>query len=79
MTLNVTDLIRSPQYCVIIVLCGRVRQGAYQPAVSVLGATDKVRTEGLQHECQKSFVISSVLGAFLYRHDAFSLSSRAGG
>ena len=63
----------------IMTLCGRVRQGAYQPAVSVLGATDKVRTEGMQHASENSYVISSLLGASLYRHDAFCWSSRAGG
>jgi len=79
MTLNVTDHIRSPQCCAIMALCGRVRQGAYQPAVSVLGATDKVRTDGMQHANHKSYVISSLLGSFLYCHDAFCLSSRKGG
>jgi hypothetical protein len=61
MTLNITDHIRSPQSFAIMALCGRVRQGAYQTAVSVLGAPNKMRTEGIQHARQKSYVISSLL------------------
>ena len=73
MTLNVTDHIRTPQNCAIMALCGRVRQGAYQPPVSVFGAPDKVRNEDMHHAGQKSYVISSLLGTYLHRHDAFCL------
>jgi hypothetical protein len=58
MTLNVTDHNKSPLPCAIIALCGRVRQGVYEPAVRVLGAPDEVRNPTSLGVCSEFFFIA---------------------